>query len=1319
MCLPEVHTRIRPPWLAREISVWKMAGAVAFLLAGCAATSVFAESVSVSKIRGVLTGPDEIWKVAEANKADTFLLNSEVHVEYYDPEWNLLWIRRDNNEAYFVPVGPTRLPIRSGQRVKINGTIVPKVGLSGDTVQVTVVTDDEPVSSIPIGEDLAKLSTLKATRVTAKAYVSTMIQTDAKHLRLLLGSPRQALSAYVHLDAATPLPEFTDALVELNGLVVTTPDPNGKVSHAEIWVSRLKDVHIVATLLSDPRFNIPTVSVDALQESSANHLSHVLGRVVNVVPNRMIAVRDETGQVEVEIGQTINVQPDDVVEAVGYPVRHGPVWRLERAFVRRADKSSKAIVGASASAAHLPHMHLADQVISLAPEIAAKNYPAILTGVVTWSNPNSAFFFLSDSSGSIQVERTDPHMDTPQIGTVCKITGVTAEGDYAPMISVNQLEVVGGGGLPEPIATTIEQALTGVLENRLIFLEGYVRDFTHSGPWMYLDMLTSGGKFTAVVKWDPSLSSLRGAVIGVRGVCTAVTDSDRQLTGVRIWVNQAQDITMEEAAPVDPFSIPVRSVSSLRRFSTIKQLNRRVHVVGTVIWTNEKRDLAIQDGDATLRIYLANTMEIRLGDRVDVVGLPKRDEAAVFLREAVLRSLGAGDATQPVTLNSTANIRPELDGKLVQLSGKIIDIFSHDEEVRLTLQAPDGSFEAVLDGGRSSQLKAIAEVGAEVSAVGIYNLLPGKDHSTHHLALTLRSDRDLHMIRTAPWWNAKRGLRVASITAVAFLLGLAWAATLRRRVRSQTIQLREQWEAEIQLKQRHQDILENASDFIYTVDRQGQFTSFNAAGEKLTGYTREEALNLKLHDLFVMEQPTKRDANDEAKQGRLIMKDGNSVWVEVSCRQIREGDTITGGLGIVRDISKRKQIEQELTRARDAAEATAKSKSAFLANMSHEIRTPMNGVIGMCNLLLDTRLDHDQKDFAETIRHSAEALLTVLNDILDFSKIEAGKLHFEKIDFDLRNVIEGSLDLLFPRASSKNLKLSVYTPPDLPTRLSGDPGRLRQVLLNLVGNAIKFTESGEVSITVRTVVGDTKSAMLRFEVKDTGIGLTAEAQSRLFAPFSQADESTTRRFGGTGLGLVISKQIVEMMEGEIGVQSVHGRGSTFWFTVKLARQAGGSTATPHESYDQRPAKITPALIEGGVQADSRSRSLRVLVAEDNIVNQRVTLFQLQKIGHKAELAADGVEVLEALERSQFDAILMDCQMPEMDGYEATRRIRANPRYAKICIIAMTANAMKGDREACLAAGMDDYISKPTAPSDLIAALERAAARTVGAALKTT
>src|SRR6201986_2113230 len=167
MCLPEVHTRIRPPWLAREISIWKMAGAVAFLLAGCAATSVFAESVSVSKIRGVLTGPDEIWKVAEANKADTFLLNSEVHVEYYDPEWNLLWIRRDNNEAYFVPVGPTRLPIRSGQRVKINGTIVPKVGLSGDTVHVTVVTDDEPVSSIPIGEDLAKLSTLKATRVTA------------------------------------------------------------------------------------------------------------------------------------------------------------------------------------------------------------------------------------------------------------------------------------------------------------------------------------------------------------------------------------------------------------------------------------------------------------------------------------------------------------------------------------------------------------------------------------------------------------------------------------------------------------------------------------------------------------------------------------------------------------------------------------------------------------------------------------------------------------------------------------------------------------------------------------------------------------------------------------------------------------------------------------------------------------------------------------------------------------------------------------------------------------------------------------------------
>jgi len=1393
-----------------------------------------------------LKGPDEVWGLPEASKGDTFAIDSEFYVEYYDPDWNLLWIRRDSAEAYYVPVGPKHLPFHSGQRVRIKGTLVPKVGLSGETIAVTVVTDDEKVSSEDVGEDVAKLSRLKASRVRVKAYVNSVVETDTTHIRLLLASPEQELSAYVRLNASDAVPAFSDGFVELEGVVSVTADPNGKAAHTEIWVSGLQNIHFVGSLDQDPRFNLPTVSIESLQPKLQGQVVHIRGTVNSVMPNRSVRLRDDSGQIDVSITQTINLQLGQLVDAIGYAAQHGPAWKLERAFVRQSQSGKPGSIAAT-NHDRSSRLRLSDQVVSLAPEKAAQNYPVVLTGVVTWSNPNSTSFFLSDSSGAVQCALTDTHIAAPEIGSLYKVTGITAEGDYAPVVSVNTLEQFGPGGLPEALSTTMEQALTGVLENRLVSLEGYVRDSRHTGPWMYLELLTSGGKFTAVVPWAPSIERLRGAVIGVRGICTAITDNNRQLTGIKIWANSAEDITTEEAAPTDPFSVPPRTVSSLRRFSTIKQLNRRVHVRGTVIWRHKGRELVIQDGNATLRIYLTGKSEIGLGEKVEAVGLPARDEASVFLHEGILRHVGPGVVTQPVRLNATAAVRPELDGQLVQSTGKIIDIFVRDEEVCLTLQAADGSFEAILNGRVPPEWRDSVEVGAEVSALGVYDVLPSKDHRSSHFVLGLRTGDDVRVLRASPWWNAKRGLRLAGATAIAFLLGLAWAVTLRRRVRSQTIQLRKQWEAEIQFKQRHNDILENASDFIYTINQDEQFTSFNAAGEKLSGYSRAEALQLKLKDLIVLEASAKQDPNDEAQQGRLITKDGRSVWIEVSCREIREGDLVTGGLGIVRDISKRKQIEQELTRARDAAEATAKSKGAFLANMSHEIRTPMNGVIGMCNLLLDTRLNPDQKDFAETIRHSAEALLTVLNDILDFSKIEAGKLHFEIIDFELRDVVEGALDLLAPRASSKNLELSVFAAPDLPTRLKGDPGRLRQVLLNLVGNAIKFTEIGEVSINVAAVTCEDNAVTLRFEVKDTGIGLAPEARSRLFAPFAQADESTTRRFGGTGLGLVISKQIVEMMGGEIGVESEPGKGSTFWFTVRFERQPRGGTAMPHETYNQMrgkraliiddnatnrrivrhylepfgmiseeaengpqglaalreakanqrpfdlvlcdyqmpemdgmmvcrsihadpsfdqlplliltsldrrisgtelgacgvaellskpirrqelvasvgravlrtgkdlvstadPAKtITPITLPA--EAGISTRPLRVLVAEDNVVNQRVTLFQLRKIGHKPEIAGDGLEVLEALERSQFDAILMDCQMPEMDGYEATRRIRANPRHAKIRIIAMTANAMKGDREACIDAGMDDYISKPTAPADLIAALHRVQLRT--------
>ena len=546
------------------------------------------------------------------------------------------------------------------------------------------------------------------------------------------------------------------------------------------------------------------------------------------------------------------------------------------------------------------------------------------------------------------------------------------------------------------------------------------------------------------------------------------------------------------------------------------------------------------------------------------------------------------------------------------------------------------------------------------------------------------------------WARAEFSLQRDAVGKPQYILGLASDITERKHAEEKLRASERQLRA----------FIEDAPVCVAMFDRAMRYLAASRRWITDYGFGHSDLTGLCLYDL-VPKLPEKwRESHRRGLAGEKqhlgedvwIRADGSGHWVTSAVYPWSDPHGNVGGIIIsAEDISERKQFEQQLQKSKHAAEAASAAKSTFLATMSHEIRTPLNGILGMTDLVLDTELTPYQRENLSLVRFSAESLLSIINDILDFSKIEAGKLEMEMIPFRLRGSLQQILKTCAHRAQQKGLQFSFNAPGDVPDALIGDPGRLRQVLLNLVGNAIKFTEHGQIIVAVAAAYPVKGRVLLHFGVKDTGIGIPPEAQEKIFASFSQADGSMARKFGGTGLGLAICVRLVKMMGGRIWVESVPQKGSVFHFILDLALAEENAIAT-----GERPPLPT------GVEA-FEGNGRRVLLVEDNAINRTLAQRLLQKRGFTVTIAVDGKESIAAMEKAEFDLVLMDIQMPEMDGFEATAEIRKRESLTgrRTPIIALTAHALKEDRARCLAAGMDGYVTKPIQLGDLFAAIRKA------------
>ena len=746
----------------------------------------------------VITSLPLFWEQPDALRNRPRHVRFEFVVRYFDPAWKLLWVENEGRIS-FLSRGISSLSLKAGQRILVEGMMSPAEGLSFDQARISVLAENEPPATTAPQRDVANIADKEAHFTVLEGYFNRKTKVDSDHLMFEMTVGNQVVySRMLYPDADTAL-QLENAYVRVQGVMVPSLDPGGNVSSWALWIAQPQDVRVLGWLQTDPQFSLPATPIEALPEIAADTLVRVEGRVRSQDPGRSLTLRDDTGQVEIRTGQTYPLTTGDRVEAVGYPRIRGTEWTLARGLYRALQPGG--VRNASLpSGAGVPQLRLAEQILDLGTDQAARGYPVRLYGVVTWSDSHADFFYLQDASGGVCVMIDPGRREMPKNGDSVVVNGLTAAGGFAPQVQATNLEQGASLDLPKARMITLEQALTGVEEAQWIELSGYLRQVGHEGVWTRLDLTTSAGDFAAYFPWTDKLADLSGAVVRLRGVCSAIANQNRQLVGVRLWVPSPNFVQVEEAASANPFVVPTRSIASLREFSTLRAFSRRTRVAGVVLHHAPGRYAYIQEGAESLQVLIRDLAPFAPGDRIEAVGFPGREGSRVVLREAVCRRIAAGAAPAPIELDRPDRIDGSLDGHLVEVAGTLLDTTTRVKDSQLTMQAGQAVFEAVLDHDRADRMRDRWLPGSRLALMGIYQIQFDEYRQPHAFRIQLRSPEDIRVLKRPSWWTSGRALAATGVLAIAVVLAIGWVVTLRRRVRQQTEQIREQLQTETRLE---------------------------------------------------------------------------------------------------------------------------------------------------------------------------------------------------------------------------------------------------------------------------------------------------------------------------------------------------------------------------------------------------------------------------------------------------------------------------------------------------------------------------------------